>query len=164
MKSLKTPLLWLALLAIAVVSCIKMAPGGSASKTAKSTAITIREDPTKGLANAKTIREKAALKLADGLQVSLWASDSLAPDPVAMSIDDKGRVYLTRTNRQKNSEFDIRGYRNWMTESISFQSVEDRRKFLRSTFDPSKSKQNEFLKDLNQYGIHDWRDLTVEKD
>ncbi len=166
MKSLKTPLLWLALLAVAVVSCIKMAPGGSSasSKTAKSTAITIREDPAKGLANAKAIREKAALKVADGLQVSLWASDSLAPDPVSMSIDDKGRVYLTRTNRQKNSEFDIRGYRNWMTESISFQSVEDRRSFLRSTFDPSKSKQNEFLKDLNEDGSHDWRDLTVEKD
>ncbi|HEX9957566.1 MAG TPA: heme-binding protein, partial [Fibrella sp.] len=164
MKSRKSPLLWLALLAIVVVSCMKMAPGTGSSKATKSTALVIREDPGQGLANAKATRDKAALKLADGLQVSLWASDSLAPDPVAISIDDKGRVYLTRTNRQKNSEFDIRGYRNWMTESISFQSVEDRRKFLRSTFDPSKSKQNEFLKDLNQDGSHDWRDLTVEKD
>jgi len=164
MKSLKTPLLWLAFLAIAVVSCIKMAPGGGASKTSKSTALVIREDPAQGLANAKTVRGNTPLKVADGLQVSLWASDSLAPDPVAMSIDDKGRVYLTRTNRQKNSEFDIRGHRDWMTESIGLQTVEDRRAFLRKTFDPAKSKQNEWLKDLNEDGSHDWRDLAVEKD
>lgn len=164
MKSLKTPLLWLALLAIAVVSCMKMAPGGGSAKSTKSTALVLREDPAQGLANAKAIRDKTALKVADGLQVSLWASDSLAPDPVSMSIDDKGRVYLTRTNRQKNSEFDIRGHRNWMTESIGLQSVEDRRAFLHSTFDPAKSKENEWLKDLNEDGSHDWRDLTVEKD
>ena len=96
--------------------------------------------------------------------MSLWASDSLAPDPVAMSIDDMGRVYLTRTNRMKNSEFDIRGYRHWMTESIGFQTVEDRRMFLRKTFAPEKSGENEWLKDLNEDGIHDWKDLTVEKD
>ncbi|RYF66226.1 MAG: heme-binding protein, partial [Cytophagaceae bacterium] len=164
MKSLKTPLLWLAFLAIAVVSCIKMAPGSGSSKTTKSTAQIIREDPVNGLANAKATREKTALKVADGLQVSLWASDSLAPDPVSMSIDDKGRVYLNRTNRQKNSEFDIRGHRDWMTESIGLQTVEDRRAFLHKTFDPAKSKENEWLKDLNEDGSHDWRDLAVEKD
>ena len=164
MKSLKIPLFWLAFLAIAVVSCMKMAPSGGASKTANSTALVIREDPDKGLTNAKTVRNNTPLTVADGLQVSLWASDSLAPDPVSMSIDDKGRVYLTRTNRQKNSEFDIRGHRDWMTESIGFQSVEDRRRFLRATFDPAKSKQNDWLKDLNEDGSHDWQDLTVEKD
>ena len=96
--------------------------------------------------------------------ISLWASDSLAPDPVAMSIDDEGRVYLTRTNRQKNSEFDIRGHRDWMIASIGLQSVEERRAFLKTTFAPEKSKENEWLKDLNNDGSHDWRDLAVEKD
>ncbi|MCE7044256.1 HEAT repeat domain-containing protein, partial [Dyadobacter sp. CY312] len=73
-------------------------------------------------------------------------------------------VYLNRTNRQKNSEFDIRGHRNWMTQSIAMQTVEDRRAFLRSTFAPEKSKENSWLKDLNGDGSHDWKDLTVEKD
>lgn len=163
MKRLQLSLFWLAGVGLAVVSCVKMMPDG-ASRMAKQTALTIREDPAESAAKAKEIRGKAALKVADGLQVSLWASDSLAPDPVAMSIDDQGRVYLTRTVRQKNSEFDIRGYRHWMTPSIALQSVEDRRAFLRSTFDPSKSKQNEWLKDLNGDGSHDWRDLAVEKE
>jgi quinoprotein glucose dehydrogenase len=162
-KLLKNPLLLLTLVAVVVVSCMKMSPAGKTSKT-NSTALVITEDAATGKAKAKEIREKTAIKLADGLKLDLWASDSLAPDPVAIAIDDQGRVYLNRTNRQKNSEFDIRGHRNWMTESIGLQTVEDRRTFLRKTFAPEKSKENSWLKDLNGDGIHDWKDLTVEKD
>lgn len=126
--------------------------------------LVIYEDSITGVLKAKEARENIVAKLADGLALSLWASDSLAPDPIAMDIDDLGRIYLTRTNRQKNSEFDIRGYRDWMTASIALQSVEERRAFLRSTFAPKKSDENNWLKDLNNDSIHDWRDLTVEKD
>lgn len=128
------------------------------------TPLTKREDPAKSAANAAEIRKNTPAQVIDGLTLTLWASDSLAPDPVAMSIDDEGRIYLTRTNRQKNSEFDIRGHRDWMIPSISLQSVEDRRAFLRSTFAPERSKENEWLADLNNDGSHDWRDLAVEKD
>jgi len=124
----------------------------------------IKENQKTAAAKAKELREKIPFKVADGLQVSLWASDSLAPDPICMSIDDLGRIYLTRSNRQKNSEFDIRGHRDWMTESISFKTIEDRRAFLRKTFSKENSAKNSWLKDLNNDGIHDWHDLTVEKD
>lgn len=113
---------------------------------------------------AERIESETPITLAEGLKVSLWATDSLAPDPVTMSIDDYNNVYLTRTNRQKSSEFDIRGHRDWMTASISWQSVEDRRKFLRELFDPKNSASNDWLKDLNGDGSHDWKDLTVEKE
>jgi quinoprotein glucose dehydrogenase len=139
-----------------ILSCVKTGQKGGIS--------IIKEDPGKALKNAKSIRDKTPIKVADGLQVTLWASDTLSPDPVAMSIDNLGRVYITRTNRQKNSEFDIRGHRDWMTESISLQTVEDRRAFLRKTFAPELSAKNEWLKDLNFDGNHDWRDLTVEKE
>lgn len=132
--------------------------------TPKETPLTVREDPAIAEARAKEIRESLAIELAPGLTFDLWASDSLAPDPITISIDDQGRVYLTRTNRQKNSEFDIRGFPHWMTPSIALQSVEDRRAFLRSTFAPEKSDENQWLKDLNGDGVHDWRDLTVEKE
>lgn len=149
----------MALTAMVVVSCMKLSPSGT-----KSTALTIKEDPAQARQRAKEIRENTPVKLADGLKLDLWATDSLAPDPIAMSIDDQGRVYLTSTNRGRNSEFDIRGHRNWMTQSIALQTVEDRRAFLRSTFATEKSKENEWLPDLNEDGIHDWHDLTVEKE
>ena len=72
--------------------------------------LVVKEDPAKAAANAKIVLENTPVQLAEGLTIRLWASDSLAPDPIALSIDDLGRVYLTSTNRQKNSEFDIRGY------------------------------------------------------
>ena len=128
------------------------------------TPLVIYEDSVTAKTRAAEAREAITAILADGLELNLWASDSLAPDPIAMDIDDKGRIYLTRTNRQKNSEFDIRGHRDWMTPSISLQSVEERRAFLRKTFAPEKSDENEWLKDLNADGVHDWQDLAVEKE
>lgn len=124
----------------------------------------VKRDTVNVAQRAKEIRQNTAAKVADGLTLSLWASDSLAPDPIALSIDDKGDVYLTRTNRQKNSEFDIRGHQDWMTESIGLKSVEERRAFLHKTFAPEKSAENEWLKDLNGDGVHDWKDLTVERE
>ncbi|WP_273565993.1 HEAT repeat domain-containing protein [Maribacter halichondriae] len=136
----------------------------STPKLPKETPLVIYEDSLTGLERAKEIRENTPAVLTKGLTMSLWASDSLAPDPIAMSIDNEGSIYLTRTNRQKNSEFDIRGYRDWMTPSISFQSVKDRRAFLHETFAPEKSEENSWLPDLNNDSIHDWKDLRVEKE
>lgn len=155
-KSILPRLTLVAACTMLVLSCMKLAR--------KESILTMRESPAQALKNTQAIREKTTIKTAPGLLLSLWATDSLAPDPIAISIDDKGRVYLTRTNRQKNSEFDIRGHRDWMTASIGLQTVEDRRAFLHSTFAPERSEENVWLKDLNYDGIHDWRDLRVEKE
>ncbi len=133
-------------------------------KKPKETPLVIQEDSLIEVNRAQEIRQSITPKIAEGLELSLWASDSLAPDPIAMSIDNQGRVYLTRTNRQKNSEFDIRGHQDWMTASIALQSVEQRREFLHTTFAPEKSAENEWLADLNGDGSHDWKDLAVEKE
>jgi putative membrane-bound dehydrogenase-like protein len=151
--SLKKNLLFLSTLALLVISCMKIPA-----------VLSIRQSAEQAQQRGRELREKKSIKLAPGLQMSLWATDTLAPDPVAMDIDEQGRVYITRTNRQKNSEFDIRGHRDWMTESIGFQTVDDRRAFLRKEFAPENSKRNEYLKDLNNDGSHDWRDLAVEQD
>ena len=134
------------------------------NKLEKDTYQVIVEDQDNIAEKAQAAREKIPIKIAPGFKITRWASDSLAIDPVSMDIDDQGAVFLTRTNRQKNSEFDIRGHRDWMTESIGLQTVEDRRAFLRKTFAPEKSTQNEWLKDLNGDGSHDWKDLAVEKE
>lgn len=133
-------------------------------KKPKETPLVIKEDALTEVKRSQEIRDNITPKIAEGLQLSLWASDSLAPDPIAISIDNQGKVYLTRTNRQKNSEFDIRGHQDWMTPSIALQSVEDRRDFLHAIFAPEKSKENEWLADLNGDGSHDWKDLAVEKE
>ena len=52
-------------------------------------------------------------ELADGLTLRLWGTDSLVISPVAIQMDNDGVLYYTTTSRQKNSEFDIRGHREW---------------------------------------------------
>lgn len=113
---------------------------------------------------ASKIRGETSVEIAEGLQLDLWASDTLVEDPIAISIDEKGRVFYTSATRQANSEFDIRGHQNWITASISFETVEDRRKFLRETFSADSEESKAHLKDLNEDGVLDWRDLTVEKE
>jgi len=130
----------------------------------KKSILQIRQNPDSAAVQTLRIEKETPVQLAEGLTIKLWATDSLAPDPIAMSVDDLGNIYLTSTDRQKHSEFDIRGYREWMIPSISFQTVEDRRAFLRKTFAPERSNENKWLSDLNGDGSHDWRDLTVEMD
>ncbi|MGB3851890.1 MAG: HEAT repeat domain-containing protein [Tunicatimonas sp.] len=113
---------------------------------------------------ADSIATTVNLKLADGFTMRLWGIDSLVADPIALDIDDQGRVYYTRANRPKHSEFDIRGHQDWEIPSIQLQSVDDRRAFLRATLAPELSEQNAWLADLNGDGSHDWKDLTVEKE
>jgi hypothetical protein len=45
-------------------------------------------------------------ELAEGLSLKLWGIDSLVISPIAIDIDDKGRLYYTTTDRQKHSEFE----------------------------------------------------------
>ncbi len=113
---------------------------------------------------SETIRQRVAAEVDESLLLTLWASDSLVSDPIALDMDDFGKVYITRTNRQKNSEFDIRGYKDWEIASISFQTVEDRRAFLRKEFAPENSEKNKWFPDLNGDSSHDWRDLTVQQE
>ena len=124
----------------------------------------INFDSAKATSLAKKIREDANVEIAKGLDLSVWASDSLVHDPISISVAPDGRIFYTKASRQTNSEFDVRGHRNWITASVSFQTVEDRRAFLRKTFETDNEESVKFLKDLNNDGVRDWKDLTVEKE
>jgi quinoprotein glucose dehydrogenase len=113
---------------------------------------------------AQQVRSDISPFIAEGLDVSLWASEKLVSDPVALHVDHHGRVLLTTTERRRNAELDIRGHRDWMIESTTFETVEDRKEFVHRTLAPERSEYNTWLADHNEDGIHDWRDLTVNKE
>jgi quinoprotein glucose dehydrogenase len=110
---------------------------------------------------ADAIRQSSSAEAVDGLDLRLWASDPLVADPIAISIDHQGRLYYTRSERRGSASLDIRGHPGWMIESLSFRTVEDRRRFLHRELAPERSSENQWLEDLNRDGSHDWRDLTV---
>ena len=113
---------------------------------------------------AAEIRSSVAAEVDSNLTLSLWAPDSLLADPVALDMDDYGRAFVTRTNRRRTSEFDIRRHREWELNSISFKHTEDRRAFLREVLTPEKCEEMGKPLDLNGDGIADWRDLQVESE
>lgn len=113
---------------------------------------------------AAAAKTQVSPNLKEGLKLDVWAVDSLIFDPISIHITDDGSLYYTRTNRQKNSEFDIRGHQDWEIRSISLQNIEDKRKFLHEELSPERSEINSWLEDLNGDGSHDWRDMTVEKE
>ncbi|WP_297337413.1 HEAT repeat domain-containing protein [Algoriphagus sp.] len=113
---------------------------------------------------AENARSQINPVLKPGLKLSAWGVDSLVYDPISIHITDQGDLFYSRTNRQKNSEFDIRGHQDWEIRSISLQSIEDKREFLRSELSAERSQFNTWLADLNGDGSHDWRDMTVEKE
>ncbi|SEK29185.1 HEAT repeat domain-containing protein [Parapedobacter koreensis] len=121
-------------------------------------------DPAETAQLAATLEERIHVALDSGFTLKLWGIDSLVISPVTIDIDDQGRLFYTTTDRQKNSEFDIRGHRDWEIPSISLQTVEDRQDFLRRELSPENSARNTWLADLNGDGSHDWRDLTVQKE
>lgn len=124
----------------------------------------IELDPTAAAELAGKIRAESSVTLDGELELSVWASDSLVTDPIAISVAPDGRIFYTSATRMENSEFDIRGHRDWMTASLSFQTIEDRQEFLHNTFTEGSDQSARHLKDLNEDGVLDWRDLTVEKE
>jgi quinoprotein glucose dehydrogenase len=111
------------------------------------------------------LRDEVSLTIHDDFELSLWASEKMLGDPIALDIDYWGRALVTVTNRSNNSEFDIRGVDNsWRIESMRWESVEDRREFLHTELAPERSDENTWIPDRNEDGSHDWRDLAVEKE
>lgn len=125
---------------------------------------TLHIDDNLAMDLARNIMSEVSVELKDDFSLDLWAADTIVKDPIAISIDKYGAIYYTQANRLSNSEFDIRGHKDWMTTSISFESPEDRRAFLRKTFSETNEQGEKYLKDLNEDGELDWRDLTVEKE
>src|SRR5690625_7773038 len=74
--------------------------------------------------------DELSFTLADGLTAHLWASEELLSDPVALYMDDQGRAWVTSTERRRSVDLDIRRHRDWMVESITFETLEDRRNCL----------------------------------
>lgn len=98
------------------------------------------------------------------LEFSKWSGDVNVPDPVAISFDNRGRAFVTQTQRRKIQDLDIRAHREWIPDDVGFQSVADKRAFYHRMLAPAvdeKSKGNTKIQDRNGDGSHDYKDLMI---
>ena len=73
--------------------------------------------------------------IANGIEVTEWASDSAITNSVAISLDDHGRAYVTVVDRRKQSSLDIRHHQDLVVKDLSLTSVEERRDWYHEFLD-----------------------------
>ena len=65
------------------------------------------------------------LKVAEGLEASLWAASPHLANPVAISLDEKGRVYVAECWRRHTSTLDIHMRKEWLDDDLACRKHED---------------------------------------
>jgi quinoprotein glucose dehydrogenase len=65
-------------------------------------------------------------RVAKGLKVELAAAEPHLANPVAFSIDERGRFFVVETFRLHSGVTDIRGHMDWLDEELAVKTVEER--------------------------------------
>ncbi len=111
------------------------------------------------------VPEGVTPKAPPGFELNRWAREPMLRSPVALSFDDQGRLYVVETARRSTVDIDIRSHASWVVDDLANQSVDDLRAFFRSMMSTENSNLNaSWLRDYNQDGLHDWRDLMEVKE
>ena len=101
-----------------------------------------------------------ALPPDQSLEMQLWAAEPQLRDPVALSFDNSGRLYVVQSARRSSVDIDIRQHKEWVLDDLGNQSIHDLRQFFRQKMAPKFSDTNRsWLEDRNHDGSHDWKDL-----
>lgn len=99
-----------------------------------------------------------------GLVRTRVASQPQIQNPVAVSVDVDGTLYVTETARRKVADLDIREVPWWIPQDLSHTSIEEKREFFRKEVTSELFKKHPSVKDANQDGRIDWKDLTVHSE
>lgn len=70
-------------------------------------------------------------RIPKGFKVELFAAEPLLANPVAFSIDEKGRFFVAETFRLHAGVTDIRGHMTWLDDELASQSVENRVEYMK---------------------------------
>ena len=86
-------------------------------------------------------------------------------NPVALSFDHQGRLFVVETARRGTVDIDIRSHKDWVIDDLSNKNIPQLRKMFRTKMSPELSEKNKtWLQDRNGDGSHDWRDLMMVKE
>jgi putative heme-binding domain-containing protein len=72
-----------------------------------------------------------AQKLPDGFILKEWAGEDLVANPVAIEVDEKGRVFVAESFRQGKGVDDNRNRYFWLLDDLAAQSVADRLAYIK---------------------------------
>jgi quinoprotein glucose dehydrogenase len=94
-----------------------------------------------------------------------WSGAINVPDPVAVTVDEKGAVYVCATTRRKVADLDIREHTQWIADDQALTSPLEKEAFYKRVMAPGVMRGPQgSLKDHNGDGSVDWKDLIVHKE
>lgn len=101
--------------------------------------------------------------VANGLERSLVAKEPLLKNAVSVSVDVDGSIYVTESARRKVGDLDIREFTKfgWVQHDVSLTSIDEKLAFFRKQLDGKNKFPGTSLKDFNNDGKIDSKDLTV---
>jgi len=110
-----------------------------------------------------TISLAETFPAANGLERSLVAEQPLLKNPVSVSVDVDGTIYVTETARRKVADLDIREFYKdgWVEADVSHTSIANKLAFFREQLDGKKKFPRSSLGDWNKDGKIDHKDLTA---
>jgi quinoprotein glucose dehydrogenase len=107
--------------------------------------------------------EEETFPAANGLVRSLVAEQPLLKNPVSVSVDVDGTIYVTETARRKVADLDIREFVKfgWVPRDVEFESIEEKRVFFEKQLDGKNVFKGTSLEDQNKDGVIDVGDLRA---
>ena len=125
---------------------------------------TVQLAATEAARLAAEARAAIPARLADGLELTVWATGELAPAQlVAVDLAPDGTAYIT-VARRSGGPLDTRQHPDWVPEVLSLRTTEAMRQFFRRRIATEDSDRNTWLPDHNKDGVHDYRDLMHVQD
>jgi quinoprotein glucose dehydrogenase len=99
----------------------------------------------------------------NGLERTLVAKEPLLKNAVSVSVDVDGAIYVTESARRKVGDLDIREFtkHGWVAHDVSLTSIDEKLAFFRKQLDGKNTFPGTSLKDFNNDGKIDSKDLTV---
>jgi quinoprotein glucose dehydrogenase len=99
--------------------------------------------PTPSVAEAPDDAEVviARLQLPPGLRASIWATEPMLANPVAIAFDEQGRLFVSETHRYRSSVLDIRNYMGMLEQDLALRTVEERAQMIQDVFGPEQAAQ-----------------------
>ena len=119
---------------------------------------TVQLSAEEARAAAEEARAAAAIQLADGLEVGVWATGHLVADTFPIDMDAHGVAWVGATPRG-SQWLDTRQHPDWVPELHRLKTTEDLRQFFREKMATELSDQNTWIPDYNGDGYRDYRDL-----
>ncbi|QDU29839.1 Quinoprotein glucose dehydrogenase B precursor [Anatilimnocola aggregata] len=106
--------------------------------------VAVPPEPPKIAGESKDAEQSLqGFKVPEGLQRQVFAAEPMLANPVAFSIDHRGRIFVCETFRQSKGVEDNRGHAHWLDDDIAAQTVEDRLAYVKKHL---KEKASDYTK------------------